>query len=86
MRSELRIERGGVGMRKTLYIDDETARLADYIPRKYSMSAIFRIFLAAAVIVDDEEFTRWLKADVRRKEMYLWLRDRVGAKRKIMLD
>jgi DNA repair exonuclease SbcCD ATPase subunit len=72
-------------MRKTLYIDDETAELADYIPRKYSVSAIFRIFLAA-VVLNDEEFTRWLKGDKKRKEIYLWLKDKVGGKRKIVLD
>jgi DNA repair exonuclease SbcCD ATPase subunit len=72
-------------MRKTLYIDDETAELAEYIPRKYSVSAAFRVFLAA-IVLDDSEFTKWLKADKKRKEVYLWLKDKVGGKRKIVLD
>jgi hypothetical protein len=72
-------------MRTTVYIDDETAEKAEYLPRKYNLSLIVRVVLAA-VTLNDDEFTAWLKAEKKRKETYLWLKDKVGGKRNITLS
>jgi len=72
-------------MRTTVYIDDETAKKAEYLPRKFNLSAIMRVVLSALVFNDDE-FTIWLKSEKKRKETYLWLKDKVGGKRNIILD
>jgi hypothetical protein len=73
------------GMRTTVYLDDETAEKVEYLPRKYNLSSIMRVVLAALVF-DDEEFAVWLKAERKRRETYLWIKEKVGGKRKIELD
>jgi len=68
-----------------VYLDAEARDRLEDLPRRFSnVSRIVRVVLSA-VVMNDEEFSKWLKGDRQCKETYLWIREKVGGQRKLDL-
>jgi len=71
--------------RTSVYVDENMAERVRHMPRTFNVSAILRVMLAAGVMLDDKEFSEWLKADKKRMETFQWIREKVGSHRKLDL-
>ena len=71
-------------LRTAIYLDEETKSKIDSLRMRLNLSGIMRV-VVSALVMNDAEFARWLKADKVRKETYLWIREKVGGQRKLDL-
>lgn len=62
--------------RLTLYVDEHTKNVIDVMPRSFSVSAVVRVLLAAA-LTNEREFDKYMRDHPEAREVKDWLKPKL---------